>query len=118
MPRQAKPKTEALEHVPQDRLSEIVKNQRASALASHDGISLMEIIQSIATRPDFDIDKLQKLLEFKERLDANEARKAYTLALAAFKADPPTIRKNKHVHFDTDCLDITLLRFWGLYQVV
>lgn len=45
------------------------------------------------------IDELGKLMDLQERYERNEARKAFVAAMNAFKADPPTIRKNKHVHF-------------------
>lgn len=61
----------------------------------------------IAATPDYmiqlaiekgaDIDKLEKLLALKERWEASEARKAYVSAMNAFKANPPTITKNKQV---------------------
>ena len=46
-----------------------------------------------------DLAKLEKLMDLQERWEANEARKAYALAMAAFKAEDLTIRKNKRVHF-------------------
>lgn len=42
---------------------------------------------------------MEKLLEMKERWEKNEARKAFITALAAFKQNPPTLTKNKHVKF-------------------
>lgn len=53
----------------------------------------------IAVSQGADIAKLEKLMELQERWEANEARKAYALAMAAFKAENLTIRKNKRVHF-------------------
>ena len=53
----------------------------------------------IAVSQGADIAKLEKLMELQERWEANEARKAYALAMAAFKAEDLTIRKNKRVHF-------------------
>ena len=47
-----------------------------------------------------DIDKLAKLLDIQERWEANEAKKAYVEAMAAFKADPPKIVKDKHVKYN------------------
>lgn len=55
----------------------------------------------IAVSQGADIDKLQKLMDLQERWDANEARKAFVAAMNKFKANPPTITKNKHVHFET-----------------
>jgi len=61
--------------------------------------ALMAIIDRAATDPNFDPARLMQLLEVKERWEATEARKAYMVAMAAFKADPPKIFKNKHVAF-------------------
>lgn len=46
-----------------------------------------------------DVGMLEKLMALQERWEANEARKAFVAALSAFKAEPPTIEKNKHVSF-------------------
>lgn len=48
-----------------------------------------------------DLEKLEKMLELQERWEQNEAKKAYTQAMAEFKADPPKINKDKHVDFKT-----------------
>lgn len=72
----------------------------------HDGgngtDSLMRIIDRAAMDPTFDVEKLSKLLEVKERWDAAEARKAFVAAMAEFKANPPQINKNRHVSFTTN----------------
>lgn len=46
-----------------------------------------------------DIDKLEKLMALQERWEANEAKKAFFEAMNAFKNNPPSISKNRHVHF-------------------
>ena len=46
-----------------------------------------------------DLDKLAQLLELQERWEANEARKAYNKAMAAFKANPPKIIKDRRVGY-------------------
>lgn len=48
------------------------------------------------------VDELEKLLALKERYDAAEAKKAFTVAMAEFKKNAPVIFKDKHVSFDTD----------------
>lgn len=53
----------------------------------------------IAVSQGADISKLEKLMELQERWEANEARKAYAQAMAAFKAEDLKITKNKRVHF-------------------
>lgn len=63
------------------------------------GNALMQIINRAATDPAFDVAKLDQLLAVKERWDAAEARKAFVVALNAFKADPPEILKSRQVDF-------------------
>jgi len=48
-----------------------------------------------------DVDKLAKLFEIQEKWDAEQARKAYHVAMADFKANPPEILKDRHVKFTT-----------------
>jgi hypothetical protein len=53
----------------------------------------------LATRQGADVDKLGKLMDLQLRWQADEARKAFVVALISFKASPPTITKNKAVDF-------------------
>ncbi len=46
-----------------------------------------------------DVAKLRELLELQERWEANEAKKAYVVAMSGFKADPPEILKDKTVSY-------------------
>jgi hypothetical protein len=54
---------------------------------------------ALAVQQNADLDKLERLMALQERWEANEARKAYVGAMAAFKANPPSLTKNKHVAF-------------------
>ena len=47
------------------------------------------------------IEQMQQLLDLQLRWEANEARKAFNQALAAFKAEGVKITKGKHVQFTT-----------------
>lgn len=58
-------------------------------------------ILQIALDQNMDLDRIEKMLEFQERWEKNEARKAYHSAMAQFKLNPPEILKDKHVHFNT-----------------
>jgi hypothetical protein len=53
----------------------------------------------IAVSQNADIDKLTKLMDLQERWERSEARKAFVIAMNAFKAKPPAITKNKDVAF-------------------
>lgn len=79
---------------------EIIQSEKGRAVSQSTAVTPMQMVQ-IALENGADIDQLQKLMEMQERWEANEARKAYVVALNAFKEDPPTIKKNKHVRFAT-----------------
>ena len=53
----------------------------------------------IAVEKNADLDKLAKLMDLQERYEANQARKAFVEALSAFKANPPTVIKDKSASF-------------------
>ena len=45
------------------------------------------------------VEQLSQLMALQERHEANEARKAFVVALNVFKTDPPAIIKNRTVDF-------------------
>ncbi len=47
-----------------------------------------------------DLDQLERLMDLQQRWEADQARKAYVVAMAEFKADPLTINKNKEAEFN------------------
>lgn len=61
-------------------------------------VTPMQMLQ-LAVEKGADLDQLQKFMDLADRWQAAEARKAYVAAMAAFKANPPTIVKNKQVAF-------------------
>lgn len=54
---------------------------------------------AMAVRQGADLDKIAKLMDLQERHEANEARKAFTAALAGFKAAGITVGKDKQVSY-------------------
>lgn len=55
----------------------------------------------IAVSQNADLDKLERLMALQERWEANEARKEFVLAMAAFKQEPLEIFKRKEVGYTT-----------------
>jgi len=60
----------------------------------------IELIQAAITQGS-NLEQLEKLLSLQERWEQNEAKKAYNKAMAAFKANPPKIDKDRHVGYST-----------------
>ncbi len=55
-----------------------------------------------AIQKGFDPDLISKMMDLAERQQANLARQAYHEAMAAFKANPPEIEKDRKVKYRTD----------------
>lgn len=53
----------------------------------------------IAVSQNADLAKLAQLMDLQERWERNEAKKAYVVAMNAFKANPPLITKNEIAEF-------------------
>lgn len=73
-----------------------VSTYRPPAL-NPDSTGVMRIVDRMLAQPNFDIEKVQQMVEWYE---ANEARKAFTADMAEFKKNPPVIMKNKHVGYN------------------
>jgi len=56
--------------------------------------SLTSIMQ-VAIQKSYAPEIIEKMMELSERHEANQAKKAFTKAMAAFKSDPPSIFKDK-----------------------
>lgn len=73
-----------------------------NAVAAHrqsQAISIMDAVARAAADPQTDVDKMRVLLEMKREHEADEARKAFVAAMAAFRSDPPKIEKTIHVFY-------------------
>lgn len=70
---------------------------------------LPEPVQSVPSNPmemlaraverGASMDQLQQLMDLQDRWEANQARKAFVAAMAAFKVDAPEIGKDRHVEY-------------------
>lgn len=74
------------------------KETPTQELATTEGRAPADMIR-LAVMQGADLDKLRQAMELHERWEANEARKAYNQAMAAFKANPPKIKKDKKVKY-------------------
>ena len=76
------------------------KVEKQKTLVKTESSSPAEIIAS-AIAGGADLEKLKGLMELQERWEGNEAKKEYHKAMAAFKANPPEINKDKQVSYNT-----------------
>ncbi|WP_420010620.1 ERF family protein [Tateyamaria sp.] len=57
---------------------------------------MVSMIERIALDPNADLDKLERMLAMKERLDADRRQQEFSAALSACQAEIPTVLKNKN----------------------
>lgn len=74
---------------------------------------------SLAISQGADLAQIEKLIELQERYEKNEARKAYHVAMANFKANAPeTIQKDKKVSYTTRAGDTVTYNHATLSNIV
>jgi hypothetical protein len=61
------------------------------ALTPPQGPNIVALIERLAANPDFDVTKLQQLIDMQERIIASQAKTAFTAAFAAMQSDLPVI---------------------------
>ncbi len=66
---------------------------KSVTVAPTDGVTAM--IERVATDPNASIDKLERMMQMKERLDAEAARRQFNDAFAACQAKIPTVLRNR-----------------------
>ena len=77
----------------------LVRQDDAVDIGRTNGDSIMRLIERATMSTDFDVVKLEKLFDFKQRWDAAESRKAFDIAMANAQADLPVIVKNRLVEY-------------------
>lgn len=60
---------------------------------------MVSMIERVVMDPNASLDKLERMLAMKERLDATNARRAFDAAISEAKAEIPPIIKNRTVDF-------------------
>lgn len=73
-----------------------VRHEVAAPASRQIATTPFELVAQAAAR-GASMEELKAFIELQERLEANEARKAFTAAMAAFKQNAPSIYKDKNV---------------------
>lgn len=79
--------------------SELIKVDGDNGSQSEHGSSaVLQVIQRAASDPTCDVDKLERLLAMKERMDAKNAQTEFNAAMAAMQCDIPSIAERGEGH--------------------
>jgi hypothetical protein len=83
--------------------SESSEETKSSVLATAEPpAALMTVIERLASNPNVDIDKIQRLLEMQERWEVNRDKALLRHAMAEFKKNPPKIVKDRIATIKSD----------------
>ena len=74
------------------KLAKIEQNTQVSTVATP------SVLLQMAMDQGADLDKLERLMELQQKWEDNEAKKAFTVAMASFRATCPEIVKDKKGH--------------------
>jgi hypothetical protein len=66
-------------------LAQVVPAEAATQTPSGDGAALISMIERMACHPDADIEKFERLVAMKERIDQQSAQRAFNLAISGAK---------------------------------
>jgi hypothetical protein len=72
-----------------------VEPQPSGQVVTTDAATLAEVIARAARDPAVDVDKMERLMQMAERLEARHAERAFNEAMKACQAEMPRILKNK-----------------------
>lgn len=93
-----------------------VDDRHGAMTPGHDVNPYLAMIETMVSRGG-DLSNLDRMLDLQIKWEANEARKAYVAAMAAFKAEPMEILKRKLVEFTTRDGDVTSYKHATLADV-
>lgn len=81
-------------------MTEVTKIEQGTAIASQPD-PMVTMIERMVLNPAADLEKLERMLVMKERMDAQRAKVAFAEAIAAARAEIPPIIKDATVDFTT-----------------
>jgi len=85
----------------QDYKSGMVVADKQYEMPQGSPMTPMQMI-AVAVQQGADVQRMAQLFDLQLRWEQNEARKAYTQAMAAFKRNPPSIEKDRQVDFTSE----------------
>lgn len=86
-----------------------MREEEAAPTVVSETAAILSVIERAARDPNVDIDKLDRLLAMRERMEARAAAREFDGAVAKAKADLPPIIKNRKGHNDKRYADFAAL---------
>jgi len=83
-------------------MTEIAKFEPTAPSDAQQADPMVSLIERVITDPNASIDKLERMLEMRERMQAQQAKAAYDNAIAAAKAEIPAIMKTGEVDYTSN----------------
>jgi hypothetical protein len=85
--------------IPAERAERARPYQPPAIQSGNDAATIMQIVERMMRESTFDPVAIREMLAIKKEYEAEEARKAFVNAVAAFKENAPVFYKTKHVDY-------------------
>lgn len=85
--------------IPADRTERARPYSPPAITQGTDAATIMQIVERMMREATFDPVAIREMLAIKKEYEADEARKAFMVAMAAFKENPPEFFKRKRVDY-------------------
>lgn len=90
-------------------MNQVVEIEHKTPQPVSEAVSFLAMIERAARDPSVDVDKFERLMLMKERVEANAARKAFNAAVAVAKGEIGLIVKNAKGHNDKAYADFAAI---------
>lgn len=88
------------------------------AVANSETAAIIAMIERAAVNPNVDIDKMERLFEMRERIEARNAERAYNAALAAMQPELPIIDEQGAIRNNKDEVQSTYAKWDDINEAI
>lgn len=78
-------------------MGEVIKHEPQAPVQTQESAQLLSIIERVASNPEADIDKLERMLNMHERIMSRNAEQAFNAAMAEMQDEIPVITKSGQI---------------------
>lgn len=96
----------------------VAVQQEPSLPAQSEAGAIVSMIERFATDPNVNIEKLERLVAMHERMKAQQAKAAYTAALAAMQPKLPAITERGKIQISRDARPMTYARWEDINDAI
>lgn len=99
-------------------MNAIAKTEAQEVAPAGEAAAIIQMIERAVLNPNVDIDKMERLFAMRERIEAQDAKRAYFGAMAAVQADLPAIGERGAIRNNFNKVQSTYARWEDINEVI